>query len=149
MVLVPELGLGIFLSQNSAQAFEPIVQVPDRIIDRHLGAAFRPDLAAEEDTDALADLAGTYLNNRRVFTTFAAIVGASARHRHARLTRRHHRRTPLESTSLPPPPDAPDVFESATGARIAFLRDEDGRVAASPTSRASTPTSASASSPRP
>jgi CubicO group peptidase (beta-lactamase class C family) len=131
MVLVPELDLGIFLSQNSAQAFEPIVQVPDRIIDRHLGAAFRPDLAAEGDTDALSDLAGTYLNNRRVFTTFAAIVGASGT---AAVTPVSADAitvaTALDSSLYRRLPEAEDVFESATGARIAFLRDEDGRVAA-------------------
>jgi CubicO group peptidase (beta-lactamase class C family) len=131
MVLVPELDLGIFLSQNSAQAFQPIVQVPDRIIDRHLGAAFRPDLAAEDDTDALAELAGTYLNNRRVFTTFSAIVGASGT---ATVTPVSADAVtiaiPLDSILYRRLPEAEDVFESATGARIAFLRDEGGRIAA-------------------
>jgi CubicO group peptidase (beta-lactamase class C family) len=131
MVLVPELGLGLFLSQNSAQAFEPIVQVPDRIIDRHLGTAFRPDLAAEDDSGALAELAGTYLNNRRVFTTFSAIIGAADAATVTPISADAVTvATQLESTLYRSVAGGPDVFESATGARIAFLRDETGAIVA-------------------
>jgi hypothetical protein len=131
MILAPELGLGIFLSQNTARVFEPIAQVPDRVIDRHLGRGFRPELAAEGDTDPMVELAGSYLNNRRVFTTFAAIVGAGSVAPVTPLSADAITvTTPLDSTLFRRLPEAGDVFESATGARIAFLRDAEDTVTA-------------------
>ena len=131
MVLVPELDLGVFLSQNSAQDLGPIVQIPDRIIDRHLGLAYRPDLAAEGDAEPLAEFAGTYINNRRVFTTFSAILGTAGVGTVTPVSSEILTiTTQFESALFRRVPEAGDTFESATGARIAFLRDEAGAVVA-------------------
>jgi CubicO group peptidase (beta-lactamase class C family) len=150
MVLVPELGVGVFLSQNSAHAYEPIVQVPNRIVDHLAGHGYQAALAAEGATEPLGDLAGTYLGNRRVFTTFAKIVGATSVATVTPVSAETIAVAALgETTLFRRLPDAPDTFEDASGGRIAFLRDGDGRSWRLPTSRASRPTSASAPSARP
>jgi CubicO group peptidase (beta-lactamase class C family) len=131
MVLVPELSLGIFLSQNSTHTLSPIRQVPDLIIDHVGGFEYRPWALHEdaEGAEALGELAGTYLNNRRVFSTFSAVLGLF----------NTARVTPVSADSLAVTvagetqymrPISEDVFQSASGDRIAFLRDEHGRVVA-------------------
>lgn len=131
MVLVPELGLGVFLSQSSAVEFSPLAGVPAMIIDRFLGQAYQPSLAESDGGSALADLAGTFLNNRRVFSSFSAVLGLAG------------------AASVAPVSDAAvvvrtqgeehyflrvgasgDVFEDAAGDRITFLRETNGTVRA-------------------
>lgn len=131
MVLVPELSLGIFLSQNSTHTALPIRQVPDLIIDHVAGFEYRPWVVEkdEEGAEGLAELAGTYLNNRRVFSTFSAVLGAF----------NVARVTPMSADSLTVTIGGEsqylkrlnaDVFAAASGDRIAFMRNEDGRVVA-------------------
>jgi len=131
MILVPELGLGVFVSQSSTHTRAPIGHLPELVIDRLRGRDFLPAPQAEAgDTGALSGLAGTYLNNRRVFSSFAAVLGLSAT---ASVTpidadtlllgqqgeARQYRRVGSE----------PDTFEAADGQRIAFLRDGSNVVA--------------------
>ncbi len=131
MVLVPELSLGIFLSQNTPHTLSPIRQVPDLVVDRVAGFEYRPyqiEIDAE-GAEGLAELAGTYLNNRRVFSTFAAVLGAF----NAASV------TPLSADTLTVSMMGErqymrrlqgDVFAAASGDRVAFLRDADGQVIA-------------------
>ena len=131
MVLVPELSLGIFLSQNTTHTLSPIRQVPDLVIDRMAAFKYRPYQVAEdaEGAEGLAELAGTYLNNRRVFSTFAAVLGAF----------NTASVTPLSANTLTVDLMGEtrymrrlegDVFAAASGDRVAFVRDGDGRVVA-------------------
>ena len=131
MVLVPELSLGIFLSQNSTSSAAPIQQLPDLVIDHVAGIEYLPlQVKADDDgAGALSDLAGTYLNNRRVFSTFAAVFST------ANLTRV----TPLSAEALVVSGGGEshyfrrlneDVFTSSGGDRIAFIRDQQGRAVA-------------------
>jgi len=131
MVLVPELSLGVFLSQNSTHTASPIRQVPDLVIDHVAGFEYRPWLIDRDETgaEALAELAGTYFNNRRVFSTFTAVLGAF----------NTASVTPLSGESLAVNMAGEtqymrhlqgDVFVGAGGDHIAFVRDDDGRVVA-------------------
>jgi len=131
MVLVPQLSLGIFLSQNSTHTGAPIGQVPDLVIDQVGGYSYRPFGLVEdsEQAEALSEFAGTYLNNRRVFSTFAALFGAL----------NIANVTPLSEDSMAVGAMgetryyrhlSDDTFVSASDDRIAFVRDEDGRVVA-------------------
>ncbi len=132
MVLVPELGLGIFLSQNSTSSASPIGQLPDRIIDRVAGFDTPVALEVEaSEAGGLLEFAGTYLHNRRVFSSFAAILGAmstttvtplSAEALRVGASGKHKQYRRVDSES--------DVFEAVDGGRIAFLRDSGGRVTA-------------------
>jgi CubicO group peptidase (beta-lactamase class C family) len=131
MVLVPELGLGVFISQNSVQSRLPVTQLPDQIIDRVHGGTYQAGLDIEAgDSDYLADVAGTYLQNRRVFSSFAAVLGLNST----------GQVTPLSADALLVTLNGAakqylrvdkqrDLFEAADGNRIAFVR-EGGRVVA-------------------
>jgi len=131
MIMVPELNLGIFLSQNSAESASPISQLPELILDHIRGDTFQPFLVDESNGDELEELAGTYLNNRRVFSTFAAVMGLPS------------------AVSLSPVSDNAlvlsgmgentyyqlvegqfDIFEDAAGQRLSVIRDDRGNVTA-------------------
>lgn len=131
MMLVPELGLGVYVSQNSRQTRVSVNQLPELVVDHLRERAFQADLVSEAtDPGALAELAGTYLQNRRVFSSFAAVMGMGS-----------------TATVMPVAPDVlvltlngkstqyrrvgeeRDLFEAATGARIAFVREGEQVVA--------------------
>ena len=132
MVLVPELGLGIFVSQSSRQSWLPVNQLPALIIDHLHGREYQPTLAvAPAGAGALSDLAGIYLQNTRVFSGLGAVFARdwTAQVRpvsaDALLVRMYgeslqYRRVIAADR---------DVFEAATGERIGFIR-EGGRVVA-------------------
>lgn len=133
MVLVPELDLGIFLSHNSAHTRSLISQIPDLVIDHFRHHETVPVLAEQDhsENEALAELAGTYLSNRRVFSSFAAVLGAFNTTTVTPLSDDALSLTSgVEATYYRKVPDAPDVFESPSGDRIAFLRNRDGSVEA-------------------
>ncbi len=131
MVLVPELGLGVFISQSSVQSRLPVTQLPDQIIDRVHGEAFQPALeVASGEPGNLADVAGTYLQNRRVFSSFAAAFALDSTGSVAPLSAdallvtlngegKQYLRVGKER----------DLFEAADGGRIAFVREGDRVVA--------------------
>jgi CubicO group peptidase (beta-lactamase class C family) len=131
MVLVPELSLGIFLSQNSTHSAAAPRDLPDLIIDRLIDFEYVPYLLEEHEqaADALSELAGSYMNNRRVFSTFAAVFSAPNLARVA----------PISGDSLTLSGGGQtqyfrrlngDVFSTANGERITFLRDDRDRVVA-------------------
>ncbi len=131
MIMVPELNLGVFISQNSAEHYNLIMQFPWIIIDHILDVPYQPFLLEESDADNLAELSGTYLNNRRVFSTFAAVMGMASA---ATIT-------PVSSEALlfsafdensyfVQIPGHPDYFEDASGQRLSIIRNDRGRVKA-------------------
>ncbi len=131
MVLVPELGLGVFVSQSSVQTRLPVTQLPEQIIDHIHGIPFQAALDVESaEPGALADVAGTYLQNRRVFSSFAATFGLDS----------IGEVTPLSADALRLTLNGEgkqyqrvgrerDLYEAADGARIAFVREGDRVVA--------------------
>ncbi len=131
MVMVPELGLGIFVSQSSRQTWLSVNQLPTLIVDHIRGGTYQPVLAVDPaEPDALTEMAGTYLQNARVFSSFAAVfaldstaqispVSADALRVSLNGETIQYRRVGAER----------DLFESASGTRIGFLR-EGGRVVA-------------------
>ncbi len=131
MVMVPELDLGIFLSYNSAHTGAPFMNMPDLIIDHAIDHHWQPVLASqdEEAAEVLAELAGTYVSNRRVFSSFAAVFGLMST---AQISPMNAEAIVIESGGQSSYLQliAPDLFESASGERVAFLRDDDGRVVA-------------------
>jgi CubicO group peptidase (beta-lactamase class C family) len=132
MVLVPELKLGVFLSQNGTYTRAATTELPQLIIDLvNGGGDYKPALTADaSDAGALAEVAGTYLQNRRVFSSFAAVMaldaGASVSVRSADVLLLQ---AGDESTQYRRVGQERDVFESADADHIAFVR-EGGRVVA-------------------
>lgn len=131
MILVPELNLGIFISQNSAESYKPVMQFPNLVIDHIQGESYQPFLVEESETEELDELAGTYLNNRRVFSTFSAIMGLASV---STLTPVSDQALTLssmgEETYYVQVPNQPDVFEDADGLRLSVIRDDGGSVKA-------------------
>lgn len=131
MVMVPELGLGVFFSHNSAHTAAPIRHLADLVID-HVAGFDPPPFQLNEDDEgaqALAELAGTYLNNRRVFSTFSAVFGAPGL---VRITPHSADSLSLsgggEVTYFQRLED--DVFVAADGSRISFVRNDRRQVEA-------------------
>lgn len=131
MVLVPELRLGIFVSQNSRQTRLPVNQLPEMVIDHLHASHYQAALAATPgEPGALADVAGTYLQNRRVFASFAALLGLDAIAQVEAVSADALVLTQDDqSTQYVRVGKERDLFESASGARIAFVR-EGNRVVA-------------------
>lgn len=130
LMLVPELGLGVFIAQNIAESRSVVYTLPDQILEHLLGLSPPAALHAGERAEpgALADVAGSYLNNRRVFSSFTAVFGAFGAVRVEALDADtlllHQGERPQRYRRI-----ADDVFESAGGQRLTVLR-EGGRVVA-------------------
>lgn len=133
LVLVPELGLGVFVSQSSGASRNLVQRLPEQIIERLQALPAAAPLAAEPgepgEPGALAEAEGDYLSNRRVFSSFAAIFGA--------FDGVSLRAINSETLALEAGPRSgeyrrigEDLFESAFGQRLALIRGADGRVAA-------------------
>lgn len=131
MVLVPELSLGIFVSQSSQQTRVSVSQLPELIIDRVSGKGFAPTLAvATSEPGGLADFAGTYVQNRRVFSSFAATFALTATANVAPMSADALLLTANgQATQYRRVASGRDTFEAADGARIAFLREGNAVVA--------------------
>ncbi|MCG6116863.1 MAG: beta-lactamase family protein [Aquimonas sp.] len=124
LMLVPEQGLGVFIAQNSGQSRSLVYTLPEQILEHALGLSPPAVLYAGEraEAGALADVAGTYLNNRRVFSSFTAVFAAFSPIRveavSADTLLLHQGERPQRFRRV-----AEDVFESAGGQRVAVLRD--------------------------
>jgi len=129
MTLVPELGLGVFVSQSATDDRGLVFDLPLLVIDHVLD---RPQAPAKNDPnfEAKADaFAGAYLDNRRSFSLFeklfasseistvAAAPGGALAISYGGETERY---APL--------PGAADTFENRNGDRVVFGRDEKGRI---------------------
>ena len=129
MTLVPELDLGIYVSQSTTNNRTLIYDLAELVIDHVLD---RPATPAQNDP-AFAELAdtfaGEYLNNRRSFTLFeklfattdiAVVAAAEGGALSVTIGGKTKHYAPL--------PGAADTFEERDGDRIVFGRDENGHI---------------------
>lgn len=129
MTLVPELDLGVFVSQSTTNDRTLVSDlgplVIDHVLDRPMTPA-RDDLQFEERAGAFA---GNYLDNRRSFSLFEKLFAASSK---ATVAPAQGGGLTLieggEAEHYAPLPGAPDTFENRKGERIVFGRNEKGRV---------------------
>ncbi|MFZ5608501.1 MAG: serine hydrolase domain-containing protein [Pseudomonadota bacterium] len=129
MVLVPELGVGIFLSVNSPDGRDLAETLPRLILERYYPAATPAPPASPALAPTLADYRGTYLTNRRPYRGFEKLlIGTLGLTRvsisgdGALLTRGPGGAKRWRAT-------APDLFaEEGGNGRLAFARDLDGAV---------------------
>lgn len=132
LVFIPEIGAGVFISQNGGAGASLPFLVPDMILAALADEAGLVAPVAQPVPDATAraaEAAGRYLNNRRTFSGPAQILAALS---------------PLTVTALPDgallvptatlqalsrfEPIAPDLWQDALGDRLWLIRDADGRV---------------------
>lgn len=132
LVFIPEIGAGVFVSQNGGTGASLPFLAPDMILAHLAAQAGRaaPDPAPVPDARArAAEAAGRYLNNRRAFSGPAQILGAlgpftvTARPDGALLAP-----APLLQAMVRYEPVAPDIWENALGDRLMLIRDADGAV---------------------
>ncbi len=131
MTLIPELDLGVFISQNAPADRGLVRDLAALVIDRLSGdAAGAPPAPAPEGTAAaVSEFAGQYINNRRSFTRFEKLFAAAdlvqvAPTADGALVAAHAGRV-MHFTALA---GAPDTFENRRGERIIFVRNEKGAV---------------------
>ncbi len=128
MTMVPELGVGVFVSQSASTDRGLVGDLPwlviDHLLDRPVdgpGGEFGSDQAA-------AEFAGAYLSNRRSFTTFEKLFAASSTAAVAPAKGGLTLTAAGEASHYRPVPGASDSFENRHGARLVFGRDESGRI---------------------
>lgn len=129
MSIIPELGTGVFVSHNTTATPFMFEHFPDLVVDRLLGHVHVPFEARRDEAgaEALADLSGTYLNNRRVFTSFAALFGLMNAVNIEALSADDIVATLMgEEALFRRVPGHDDLFESANGHRLQVIRDERG-----------------------
>jgi CubicO group peptidase (beta-lactamase class C family) len=70
MVMLPELGLGVFVSANGAEARAPVRELVQLLVERLVpdAVAAEPVAAPAVDAGQLQRFAGSYRNNRRAHT---------------------------------------------------------------------------------
>lgn len=131
MVLVPELQVGIFISQNAATDRTLVTDLPKLVIDY-----LRPDAMAPRSGMGIAHLkdatayAGQYLANRRSFSKFEKLFSLSDSYSvsstgNGALVVAHAGDAHLYE----PVPGVADTFENRFGSRIVFGRNDAGKVA--------------------
>lgn len=132
LVYIPEIEAGAFVSQNGGAGASLPLLLPDLILAEiaiDAGLLFPHPEPMPDAAEQAADVAGSYLTNRRPFSGRAQIFGALS---------------PLVVTALPdgalliptnkiPAPSrferiGPDLWQNALGDRVAFVRDAEGRV---------------------
>ena len=132
LVFLPEIGAGVFVSQNGGTGASLPFLAPDMILGAlaaEAGLQAPPPPSVPDASARAAEAAGRYLSNRRAFSGPAQVMAALA---------------PLTVTALPNgallvpnpflqavsrfEPVAPDLWEDATGERLWLIRDDRGRV---------------------
>lgn len=130
MDLIPELGIGVYVSQNATTDRTLVSDLSKLVIDHVVGEASGIwNEASEAVTAQASDAAGVYLGNRRSFTQFEKAFALSdvttvAATEDGSIT--------VSGSSgamqYNPVDGAPDLYENRHGDRVAFSRDENGRV---------------------
>lgn len=129
MTLVPELGLGVFISQSTSDDRALVFDLAPLVIDHVLD---RPATPAKNDPnfeDKAEAFAGTYLGNRRSFSRFEKLFASSDA---ATVEPAAGGALTVsfgdKAKHFAPLPGAADTFEDRNGERIVFGRDERGAV---------------------
>ena len=131
LVLVPELGIGVFVSQNAQVDRSLVSDLPLLLIRRLLphDASLGETSTGADQEHLASECVGTYRNNRRMFTTFeksaeiefvARVWAAGDGHLVVS--------SQGESTIYAPLAGTTDTYQDTFGNRIVFGRDEGGAV---------------------
>jgi len=130
-VLVPDLGIGVFVSQNAQVDRSLVSDLPLLLIRRLLpdGSSIGETSIGADQQQRASECVGTYRNNRRMFTTFekSEYIWSVAR---VTAAGEGHLVVNSESNSIvyAPLAGATDTYQDAFGNRIVFGRDAGGAV---------------------
>ncbi|WP_411816600.1 serine hydrolase domain-containing protein [Hyphococcus sp. DH-69] len=128
MTLIPELNIGIYVSQNSGGDRGLVMGLSDLVLDHLVGDNIERSPSDDPDFEAAA-YAGTYFSNRRSFSKFeklfsAPSVSTVAPAEGGALTVSNG----AEVSRYAPVPGAGDTFEDRNGNQIVFLRNDAGKI---------------------
>jgi CubicO group peptidase (beta-lactamase class C family) len=132
LVFIPEIGAGVFISQNGGTGVSLPFIAPDLILAELAAEAglAPPDPQAVPDAAARAqEVAGRYLNNRRTFTGWAQFFGALSP---LDIVATSDGALMIQTNILPVPsrfePIGPDLWQDAQGNRVRVVRDAGGDI---------------------
>ncbi|TFL16635.1 class A beta-lactamase-related serine hydrolase [Jannaschia formosa] len=132
LAFIPEIGAGVFLSQNGGKGADLPLMVPTEIIGVLAARSGLEAAAPKPVADAAAravEAAGRYLTNRRTFSGPGQLLAALSPMTVTALPDGTLLiPTPLSQGPVRHDPVAPDIWQDAHGARVAFLRDGTGRI---------------------
>ncbi|MEN7341632.1 MAG: serine hydrolase domain-containing protein [Pseudomonadota bacterium] len=126
----PDLGVGVFISQNTSDSFQPLSGLPERVFDYFIAARdgegfYLRTTPPESDQEAAEEIAGAYISNRRVMNGLqkalalfdgALEIGAKDGYLISGSRAAYQR-------------IGDDLWENRDGARLAVVRNEDGSIA--------------------
>jgi len=129
MTMVPELNVGVFVSQNAIVDRALIDGLSQNVIDFILKAEAQNTLVINGAERATTDYVGSYMTNRRIFTKFLKIAGAQSvvqisPGEDGALVENY-----VTGATIYLPTEIADVYESHNGERLYFGRNEKGAVA--------------------
>ncbi|MEO0364874.1 MAG: serine hydrolase domain-containing protein [Pseudomonadota bacterium] len=129
-IVAPELDLGVFISQNAADSFDPLTGVPHLVMNRELAIQGTSDFLlrpepTDEDVDAAEAVAGTYISARRPFfgpDKFVSIVQGTVdiSAKEGRLL--------IAGSTAPYVRVGEGLWENRNGSRIGIVKGEGGGV---------------------
>ncbi len=127
MVLLPQAGIGVFVSANTGTARAAVRDVVRAIVE-HLLPDARPSVVAITlDAAALARYAGTYRSNRRSYSTVEKLLLGATADTTVTAAADGSLRIASGDETQRWLPIGPDVFQLADGnARLQFLNDSAG-----------------------
>ncbi|MGC9371186.1 MAG: serine hydrolase domain-containing protein [Paracoccaceae bacterium] len=132
LVFIPEIGAGVFISQNGGTGAGLPFLVPNQILAALADEAGLREPVPQDVPDAqarAAEAAGRYLTNRRTFSGSAQFFGALSV---LSVTATPDGALLLPTATLPAPsrfePIGPDLWQNAQGDRISLIRNEDGQI---------------------
>ncbi|MEL6950518.1 MAG: serine hydrolase domain-containing protein [Pseudomonadota bacterium] len=126
----PELGLGVFISQNTSDSFDPLAGVPTLVFDRELRLRGADDFGkraapAAEDTAFAEQIAGDYITSRRAVTgfekMFSLLDGAIS-------ISADEGRLSVSGSDAPYTRIADNLWENRLGLRLAVVRGDNDEV---------------------
>ncbi|MDB5468452.1 MAG: serine hydrolase [Caulobacter sp.] len=128
MVVIPELGLGVFISTNTETGYGLEASLPGRIVERFYGPAPAAPRLSQWLKDNSGAFGGQYLSSRRAFHGMEKFVGLF----NGRVTAKVDGQGQLvlkgfDGASIWTPLDTAGRFQSASDSRVIVFTMQDGR----------------------
>lgn len=128
MVVIPELGLGVFISTNTETGYDLEATLPGKIVQRFYGPAPAAPRLSPWLKDNAGAFAGQYLSSRRAFHGMEKLVGLFNGRETVQVDGQGQLvMTGFNGTSIWTPLDTEGRFQSTTDSRVIAFTMENGR----------------------
>lgn len=131
LVVIPDAGIGIFVSTNTDNGRRLARELPRLIVQRLIDAArpSEPSFPPNDFSTRGVDYAGTYLGERRNFSTVEKLLGVFSGASQVSTTSDGYLLVKTSAGAQRYVEESQDVFRALdSGDRIAFLRTSDGEI---------------------